>query len=129
MKLYRGLKTDYLPFNSGELTSKWKKVLAVREKSKKYPEKLNSTILELKKLERGQRQFFTDNKEIATRYAKQEKGTLLTIDVPINEIIKNFHIEFQNYAKRRKRFELVYAVEGSTLDKNSKKWKLKVTKF
>jgi len=49
--------------------------------------------------------------------------------VPIHEVVKHFRIEFQNYGKRKKRFELVYVVDGSLLKRKSSQWKLKVKKL
>ncbi len=133
MKLYRGLKSsEYKEFNSKILTNlsrAWNKIIKIREKSHKYPGKLNSIINNLFNHERLIFQNFTDNKKIAESYTRREKGILLEINVPIKDIIKYFKIEFQNYTKRRKLFELIYVVKGIDLSKNSKKWKLKIKKF
>jgi len=131
MKLYRGIKTrEYREKISRQYENNWRKILKERAKGNfRYPLELDNTIKDLFKFQPLERQNFTDNKEIAEKYAKEEKGLLIEISVPIKEITKHFTLEFQNYAKRRKVFEIVYVVNGSDLAKNRKKWNLKVRKY
>jgi hypothetical protein len=134
MKLYRGLKTaDFQLLD--EATSKsvrdiWKKVLLRRSKGDfSFPEKLSAEIQEQERQIRLRRQHFTDNKEIAARYAKASGGSLVEIDVSVEEISRVFDIEFQNFGKRRKKFELVYVIDAEVLRRRAKKWKLKCVGF
>lgn len=130
MKLYRGLKSSEFKIFDASLASHsasvWEKILKMRAKGNfKFPEDLSKDIVELEKTNRLRRQYFTDNKSIALAYAKENHGLLLEIDPGIGDILKNFHLEFQNFGKRKKSFELVYAIDAATLLLNSKKWKLK----
>lgn len=129
MKLYRGLKTKEFRFftkqQEKEAQKKWSQVVALRARgSFDYPHDLEDDIRELKRAERVAVQHFTDKKEIAARYAKDNNGALVTIDVSPEDIIKHFTVEFQNFAKRKKHFELVYSVPGSILHKKAKEWNL-----
>jgi hypothetical protein len=45
-----------------------------------------------------------------------------------DEILNNFVIEFQNYSKRRDRFEVTYLVHGKTLLENKGSWKMQISK-
>lgn len=65
---------------------------------------------------------------IAEGYAKKVGGLLIELNIPIKDILNYFDLEFQNFSRRKKKFELVYRVKGSLLLKNSKKWGLKVGK-
>lgn len=47
------------------------------------------------------------------------------IDVPITHVLKHFRLEFQNFAHRKKVFEIVYVVDSQMLAKNQRLWKLK----
>lgn len=130
MKLYRGIKAEEFSFITPALDKKiksqWRELLELREgKSFAYPHKLNSSILELEKLSRLQRQFFTDKKAVALAYAKTNRGIVVEIDVPINQILRHFTLEFQNFSQRKKNFELVYAVDARVLCKYAKAWQLK----
>lgn len=131
MKLYRGIKAQefslFTPAVAAELRSTWKEVLADRARGKfDYPHHKNDRILTASRLVRLQRQHFTDRKEIALAYAKANGGLLIEIDLPIDQILEHFTIEFQNFTQRKKKFEVVYVVDASKLSVQSKKWKLKV---
>ncbi len=132
MKLYRGIKEDFIFLDEKAQEQNkqiWKKILELRSKGDfSYPQETNSEILTLRKQERLALQNFTDNKKIAERYARQEKGFIVEIDVPKKEILSLFRIEFQNFSKRKEKFELVYVVSGENLHKFAKKWKLKIRK-
>jgi hypothetical protein len=130
MKLYRGIKAQgYLPFtpeNSEFLKNTWETLISERAQGDfDYPEELNQDILEASKLVRLQRQYFTDNKEIALSYAKDHEGVLIEIDVSVPDILESFTLEFQKFAQRRQSFEIVYGIDAAKLFSFSKKWKLK----
>lgn len=74
-------------------------------------------------------QYFTDRKEIAQGYAKNENGVLIEINPQIEEILKYFKVEFQDFGKRKDDFQLVYRVKGKDLCENKDRWGLKVKKF
>jgi hypothetical protein len=97
--------------------------------NKKYPNFLDEQIQGFEKILRTERQHFTDDKDIALSYAKKTKGVLIEVVVPVNEVVRHFRIEFQNYAKRKKKFELVYVVDGSLLKRKSRQWNLKVRRL
>ncbi|MGE4133327.1 MAG: hypothetical protein AB7F86_16915 [Bdellovibrionales bacterium] len=61
-------------------------------------------------------------------YARKVGGLLVEISVPMADVLKHFDIEFQNFGRRKKQFEIVYCVKGSILAKYGKKWKLKTTR-
>lgn len=129
MKLYRGLKSkEYLEFDEKlekSIKSAWSEILDFREKGDfNYRENLNDLILELEKVHNLTHQNFTDNEKVAKNYAKREGGLLVSIDVPKEDILKFFKMEFQNFSKRRKKFEIVYVVDSKILNKYSKIWKL-----
>src|SRR3989344_2771217 len=133
MKLYRGLKR----IEYGELDNKtinknnesWKKILEIRKTGNLiYPSDLDALVKELFRTQCLTRQYFTDNKKVAKRYAKNEGGQLIEIDVPINDLLKYFILEFQNYSKRKKSFEITYLITGKNLIKKSKDWNLKIKK-
>lgn len=133
MKLYRGISSKEFIEHAGELDQRmhdgWRKILTMRESGIfSYPEELNDTIIELSKLQVYARQYFTDMKDIAERYAQSEGGSVIEIDVPLDDIEKYFLLEFQNYAKRREQFEIVYQVRGDVLFEYKDEWKLKVLK-
>lgn len=131
IKLYRGLKTDNFihrgeqieeSFNNG-----WRKLLEYRSQGDlSYPEELNDLVIEMNKLQQYTRQYFTDRLELAENYAKTEKGILISITVPIEDILNLFIIEFQNYSKRKDQFDVVYIAKGSDLFKKQKEWDLKI---
>lgn len=134
MKLYRGIKSQdfsmFTPEDSKRLKSTWKAILQSREAGDfSYPEDLNLEILDAADLVRLQRQHFSDNREIARTYAKENGGMLIEIDVPLSEILKNFTIEFQKFAQRKKNFEIVYVIDAEKLFPMAKKWKLKTQSF
>lgn len=130
MKLYRGIKSNEITFRAPEeeqqYREKWLEILKKREKQEySYPEELNKDIIELQKLNKLSYQHFTDHKEIAEYYVKKENGSLIEIDVPLEEIIEHFTLEFQNYSKRRERFEIVYIISSKVLLENKDKWGMK----
>jgi len=132
MKLYRGIKSsEYIEHSEAiEKTFKdgWKEILKRRETGDfAYPEDLNDTIVELFKKQPFLRQYFTDNKVVANQYVKDESGLIIEVDVPIEDILNNFIIEFQNYSKRKEKFEVTYLVHSGVLFENKVKWGLKVS--
>lgn len=134
MKLYRGLKSlDYREFDSDlekELRDGWREVLSLRESGDFiYPENLNKRILKLESISNLTHQNFTDNREIAYSYARNGGGLFLEVEVSMEDLLRYFKMEFQNFSKRRKKFELVYVVSAADLSSNRSKWNLKITKF
>lgn len=134
MELYRGIKnSDVLLKNLKTetlLVDGWRKILDKRScKDLSYPEEMNELILKLSKSRRLNRQTFTNNKDIAESYTKSNSGALIQIDIEVDDILEYFVLEFQNFAKRRKRFEIVYEVSGIELARNAEKWELRVNKF
>lgn len=134
LKLYRGLKqAEFKEFDqetSKLLKEAWKIILELRANGEfDFPEDLSPVVRDIKKHEKLSRQYFTDRKETAEKYAKAEKGALVSIKVPISDVLKHFILELQNYKKRKEKFEITYCVLGETLFKNSEKWNLKVKKF
>lgn len=133
IKLYRGLASDQFQLANRELRKKqneaWRKILTFRfEKPSEYPAELDSVIRELHGSLRLGRQLFTDSREVAERYAKSVSVVLVEIQVPLDEVIDRFEIEFQNFARRKQPFELVYRASGEVLRKNLKKWKFKISR-
>lgn len=133
MKLYRGLKRNevqlYSPAVQKRVWESWSKVLQKRERGDFfYPTELDVEILSLEKLGRLSYQHFSDDARTAVAYAKKEGGIVIEIDVPLPDIKKCFMLEFQNFSKRKQRFEVVYIVRGADLYRYSKKWKIKVKK-
>ena len=132
MKLYRGIKTtEFLSNSPAErlaIKKLWLQLLQRREKRNFiYPESSNKDLINALHFSRLERQYFTDRKEIAQAYAKSNQGILVEIELPVEEIQKHFRVEFQNFAQRRKSFELVYVVDSPVLEKYSKKWGLRIT--
>jgi len=130
MKLYRGLQSKEYVEHTKEFESKfrldWEYILQRREVGDfSYPEDLNSLIVGLYKSQPLTRQYFTDDKIIAERYLK-EGGVMIELDVPISDILDNFIIEFQNYSKRREKFEVTYLTHSKVILENKDKWDLKV---
>lgn len=130
MKLYRGIKSSefkhFTDDTATELEQTWSSILKLRSQGKlEYPKHLDPEISRAEKLIRLQRQNFTDRREIALDYAKTYGGALIEIDVPLADILKYFRIEFQNFGKRKSRFEVVYVVDAKPLKKFKRKWKLK----
>lgn len=134
MKLYRGIKTNSFRLRTPEeergFQEKWRKILELREKGKfEYPEHFNKEVIELHDQARLSYQHFTDNREIAERYAKNEEGILIEITVPIAEVLEYFTLEFQNYSKRKEQFEITYTVSSDILADKQEEWQLKLTSF
>jgi hypothetical protein len=132
MKLYRGTKakefSHFTPDVAAELRNTWDSILTERARGDfGYPDEFNDEILEASRLVRLQRQYFTDDKNIASSYAKENDGTLIEIDLSVADILDHFTIEFQNFAQRKKNFEIVYMVDSSKLYSHAKKWKLKTS--
>lgn len=132
MKLYRGITSKEYLEHTEEIENRfkegWKKILTVREGGDlSYPENLNDVVLDLYKTQSLTRQYFTDNKAITEKYIKSEGGLIIEIDVPVDDILNNFIIEFQNYSKRRDQFEVTYLIHGKVLLENKEKWKMKVS--
>ena len=131
LKLYRGLSSDEFNLATEEVFEQnkkvWNSVLKHRVKGDfNYPHELDKDINELHKSLRLEYQYFTDNKTIAEGYAKKVGGLLVELSVPLKDVVELFDIEFQNFGRRKKQFEVVYCVKGSTLVKHSKRWRLTV---
>ena len=134
MKLYRGIKSNTFSLRTQKeehsFKSRWRHILEERERGNfAYLEHLDVAITELHKGNRFSHQNFTDRREIAERYAKNEQGILIEIDVPMADILEYFDLEFQNYPKRRECFEIVYSISGNTLTDKQYDWKLNLTSF
>lgn len=133
MKLYRGITSKEYLEHTEEIENRfkdgWRKILEYRNNGDlSYLEQLNDVIIELYKTQSLTRQYFTDNKNITEQYIRSEGGLIIEIDVPIEDILNNFVIEFQNYSKRRDRFEVTYLVHGKTLSENRDSWKMQISK-
>jgi hypothetical protein len=133
LKLYRGISADEFNIASEKLFKEnkkvWTSIIERRVKGKfDYPQDLDRAITSLHKNLRLEKQYFTDSKAIAEGYAKKVSGLLIEMTVPLKDVIEHFEIEFQNFGRRKKQFEIVYCVRGSVLGKNSKKWDLKIGK-
>lgn len=130
MKLYRGIvnkEFEYVtPATKKRVAELWKQILKTRScGNTTYPEQLNKEIIELHYLSnRLLIQNFTDNIAVAKKYARDNSGIVVKLDVSQKDILKYFTIEFQNFAKRREKFDLVYTVHGSDVYRFAKKWKL-----
>lgn len=131
MKLYRGIKAREFLSNSAaqslDLKALWLRLLRRRAQGDlSYPSEWNGEILRAAQLLRLEQQFFTDRKTVAQAYARAEGGLLVEIELPPEEVVRHFRIEFQNFSRRRERFEIVYVVAGAVLAKHARKWKLQV---
>lgn len=130
IKLYRGLKNGDLKFINQETVAQhaeiWRQILVHRQKSTRYPEHLNEAIIRLHKETRLYRQAFSDYKETAERYATGG-GILVELKVPINDILRCFELEIQNYDKRRQCFEIVYTIAFSQLVSHMESWHYQIT--
>lgn len=131
LKLYRGLSSDEFNLATDDVFKENKKVWSSILEHRligdfDYPNHLDRSITTLHKNLRLEFQYFTDSKAIAEGYAKKVGGLLVELVVPIQDVIKHFDIEFQNFGRRKKQFEIVYCVKGSTLAKNGKRWRMKI---
>lgn len=134
LKLYRGLSADEFKLAGNQVFIEnkkvWSSILEYRAKGDlKYPNHLEAPIKTLHKNLRLERQYFTDSKAIAEGYARKVEGLLVELSVPLKDVIQYFDIEFQNFARRKKQFEIVYCIKGSSLLKFKSKWGLKVKKL
>jgi hypothetical protein len=133
LKLYRGLSSDEFNVAAAELFKENKKawflILEHRLNGDfDYPRELDRPITTLRKNLRLEYQYFTDSKVIAEVYARKVGGLLVELSVPLSDVLKHFDIEFQNFGRRKKQFEIVYCVKGSTLAKYGKRWRLKTAR-
>lgn len=133
LKLYRGLSSDEFRLATDKLFAQnkkaWSSIIDRRAKNEfKYPQELDRSITALHKNLRLEYQYFTDSRPIAEGYARKVGGLLVELSVPLKDILKYFDIEFQNFGRRKKQFEIVYCVKGSVLAKHGKRWKLKTAK-
>jgi len=132
IKLYRGLDAAEFKAVTGKSRASnrrvWQAIVSMRATGDfSYPANLDKDINQLHRNLRLERQFFTDNKLIAKAYASKVSGLLVEVTVPVQDVIKHFDVEFQNFGRRRKQFEIVYCVKGALLSKRAKVWKMKVT--
>lgn len=133
LKLYRGLSSDEFNLATDGVFKEnkrvWSSILANRTNGDfDYPHELDRPITTLHKNLRLEYQYFTDSKVIAEGYARKVGGLLVELSVPLNDVLKHFDIEFQNFGRRKKQFEIVYCVKGSTLAKYGKRWRLKTAR-
>ncbi len=133
LKLYRGLSSDEFHLASDDVfkanRAAWAAILEKRVKGdRRYPSDLDRAITTLHRNIRLEHQYFTDDREIAEGYARKVGGLLVELEVPVKDVLEIFDIEFQNFGRRKKKFEVVYCVRGSELVRNAKRWKLKVGK-
>jgi hypothetical protein len=133
LKLYRGLSSEEFNHATDELFKQnkkvWASILVHRLKGDfKYPQQLDRSINALHKNLRLEYQYFTDSKVIAEGYARKVGGLLVELAVSLNDVLKHFDIEFQNFSRRKKQFEIVYCVKGSTLAKYGRRWRLKTAR-
>lgn len=134
LKLYRGLSTQEFNLATDDLLAQnrnvWSAILVLRAKGDfEYPHELDNSIRSLHNNLRLERQYFTDSKKIAEGYARKVDGLLLEVSVPLKDLLKYFDIEFQNFGRRKKQFEIVYRVKGASLAKFGQRWKLKTKKI
>ncbi len=134
LKLYRGLSADEFSIASDKLLKEnrktWSSLLEYRADGDfDYPESLNQSITSLHKNLKLEVQYFTDAKNIAESYARKMDGLLVEMRVPLDDVINHFDIEFQNFSRRKKQFEIVYRVKGSLLSKYKRKWRLSVRRL
>ncbi len=130
LKLYRGISADEFNLATDDVFKEnkkvWSSILEHRLNGDfDYPNHLDRSITTLHKNLRLEYQYFTDSKVIAEGYARKVGGLLVELSVPLNDVLKHFDIEFQNYGRRKRQFEIVYCVKGSTLAKFGKRWRLK----
>lgn len=133
LKLYRGISADEFNLATDDVFKEnkkvWSSVLEHRLNGDfDYPHELDRPITRLHKNLRLEYQYFTDSKVIAEGYARKVGGLLVELSVPFNDVLKHFDIEFQNFGRRKKQFEIVYCVKGSTLAKYGKRWRLKTAR-
>ena len=133
MKLYRGIRSEEFELLSAkswqESRKVWLELIRSREHGNfRYPADLEDKIRDIARIAHLERQHFTDDRKIAERYAKAHKGILVELDVPVLDVVKHFRLEFQNFASRRKKFEIVYVVEAKVITRRARAWKLKVRK-
>jgi hypothetical protein len=133
LKLYRGLSSDELILATDDVFKEnkkvWSSILEHRlNEDFDYPQELDRPITTLHKNLRLEYQYFTDAKLIAEGYARKVGGLLVELSVPLNDVLKHFDIEFQNFGRRKKQFEIVYCVKGSTLAKYGQRWRLKTVR-
>lgn len=131
LKLYRGISADGFNLASDDVFKKnkkvWASILEHRVKGDfNYPHELDKDINALHKSLRLEYQYFTDNKTIAEGYAKKVGGLIVELSVPLKDVFELFDIEFQNFGRRKKQFEVVYCVKGSALVKHGRRWRLTV---
>lgn len=131
LTLYRGISADQFTSATRKVFAKnkkvWKLILERRlNNDLAYPQSLDREIIELHQNIRLEFQHFTDSKSIAEGYARKVRGLLIEIKVPLKDVISQFELEFQNFGKRKKQFEVVYRVKGSVLAKRAKAWRLQV---
>lgn len=131
LKLYRGISANEFQYASDKLFAEnrqiWHSLLQRRAAGKfDYPLEMDKAVTTLHTKLRFEHQYFTDSKSIAEGYAKKVSGILVEIQVSVEDIVKNFDIEFQNFSKRKRQFEIVYGVKGSVLLKFAEAWRFKV---
>lgn len=130
IRLYRGLSSPEFrnldPAGQRRQKKIWSELLVLRAAGDfSYPEGMDAEIRWLEGSLRLGVQYFTDREAVARAYARREGGSLVSIEVPVPEVLRCFRKEFQNFGRRKKLFELVYAVDGMLLWKKRKAWKLK----
>lgn len=131
LKLYRGLSSSEFNIATDKVLKRnkdsWALILKERaEGNFNFPMHLSQAITTLHKDLRLEYQYFTDSKPVAEAYARKVNGLLVELSVPVKDLLDFFDIEFQNFGRRKKQFEIVYRVKGSTLAKNGKRWRMKV---
>jgi hypothetical protein len=133
LKLYRGISAEDFNLATDEVLKNnrrvWRQILQHRLNGNfDFLADLDESINSLHKSIRLEYQYFTDSKVIAQGYARKVGGNLAEISVPLNDVLKYFDIEFQNFGARKKKFEIVFRVKGSILAKKIKAWKMKVAR-
>jgi hypothetical protein len=133
LKLYRGLSSEEFNLANDDVFKENKKVWSSILENRlngdfDYPHELDRLITALHKNLRLEYQYFTDSKVIAEAYSRKVGGLLVELSVPLSDVLKHFDIEFQNFGHRKKQFEIVYCVKGSTLAKYGRLWRLKTAR-
>ena len=133
LRLYRGIKADDFVFDGPAAAKRhdslWREILEHRQESGRYPSHLNAEIIRLHGETRLRHQAFSDQRETAERYLSRQGGLLVELEVPLDDILRYFELEIQNYAKRKRSFEIVYTVRSSVLARHAETWRCRIIRL
>ena len=130
IKLYRALRTKYESWTPS-VEAEYKKfltkiLLTQNHQGLVWKDDFDIFAKNLNWLMRKRRAFFADHIGLTQRYTKNGYASFLMIEVPIEDIFKHFHVEFQNFPQRKKQLEMVYSISTKVLEKNKNNWQLKI---